>query len=50
LTELSLPNVIAETQTANRASCKLIERLGMKLEKTIERFGAEHAIYSIKLD
>jgi [ribosomal protein S5]-alanine N-acetyltransferase len=48
LNELKLPKVIAETQTANIASCKLLEKLGMKLEGTINRFGAEQAIYSIK--
>ncbi|WP_405098722.1 GNAT family N-acetyltransferase [Oceanobacillus sp. FSL H7-0719] len=47
LNELSLSKVVAETQTANTSSCRLLERLGMKLEKTIKRFGAEQAIYSI---
>lgn len=48
LNELNLSKVIAETQTANTPSCKLLERLGMELERTINRFGAEQAIYSIK--
>lgn len=48
LYELNLPKVIAETQIANISSCKLLERLGMNLEKTISRFGAEQAIYSIQ--
>ena len=48
LIELNLSKVIAETQTANTSSCKLLENLGMKLERTISRFGAEQAIYSIK--
>ncbi|RXY98407.1 GNAT family N-acetyltransferase [Fictibacillus sp. S7] len=47
LNELSLKKVVAETQTANKTSCKLLERLGMELERTIIRFGAEQAIYSI---
>lgn len=47
LNELNLSKVIAETQTANTSSCKLLERLGMELERTISRFGAEQAIYSI---
>jgi [ribosomal protein S5]-alanine N-acetyltransferase len=46
--KLNLPKVVAETQTANTTSCRLLERLGMKLENTIIRFGAEQAIYSIK--
>lgn len=49
LNELNLFKVIAETQTANTASCRFLERLGMKLERTISRFGAEQALYSIKL-
>jgi [ribosomal protein S5]-alanine N-acetyltransferase len=45
--ELKLPKVVAETQSKNTSSCKLIERLGMELEKTTIRFGAEQSIYSI---
>ncbi|ANU17845.1 GNAT family N-acetyltransferase [Planococcus maritimus] len=48
LNELHLSTILAETQTANEASCRLLERLGMKLEQTTFRFGAEQAIYSIK--
>ncbi|MFC0273475.1 GNAT family N-acetyltransferase [Metabacillus herbersteinensis] len=50
LNELNLSKLVAETQTANMPSCKLLERLGMNLEKTITRFGAEQVIYSIKSD
>lgn len=45
---LKLPKVIAETQTANKASCPLLEKVGMTFEQTISRFGAEQAIYSIR--
>ena len=48
LHELNLSKIVAETQTANTSSCRLLERLGMELERTISRFGAEQAIYSIK--
>ncbi|RDW14948.1 GNAT family N-acetyltransferase [Oceanobacillus chungangensis] len=48
LYELNLSKVVAETQTANTSSCRLLERLGMELERTISRFEAEQAIYSIK--
>ncbi|WP_080848052.1 GNAT family N-acetyltransferase [Cytobacillus gottheilii] len=48
LNELNLSKVVAETQTANTSSCRLLEKLGMKLERTISRFGAEQAIYSIE--
>lgn len=47
LYELHLPKVVAETQTANTASCRLLEKLGMEMERTVSRFGAEQAIYSI---
>lgn len=46
--ELKLSTVVAETQTANKASCRLLERLGMNLEHTVTRFEAEQAVYSIK--
>ena len=45
LSELRLPRVVAETQRANLASCRLLERLGMRPERTVERFGAAQAIY-----
>ena len=45
--EMKLSKVVAETQTANVDSCRLLERLGMSVEKTLERFGAEQALYSI---
>jgi len=46
LSELALSKVVAETQTANTASCKLLEKLGMTLERTVYRFNAEQAKYS----
>jgi [ribosomal protein S5]-alanine N-acetyltransferase len=46
--ELNLPKILAETQTANISSCKLLEKVGMYLENTVQRFGAEQAIYAIK--
>ncbi|CDN52985.1 Toxin-antitoxin system, toxin component, GNAT family [Neorhizobium galegae bv. officinalis bv. officinalis str. HAMBI 1141] len=39
--------LVSETQAANLASRRLLERLGMKSEKTLERFGAEQVIYAI---
>lgn len=46
LTHSGLPRVIAETQTANIASCRLLERIGMRLDRTVDRFGAEQSIYT----
>lgn len=45
--EYSLTKVVAETQTANKSSYKLLKRIGMSLENTVERFGAEQSIFSI---
>ncbi|MGG4092528.1 GNAT family N-acetyltransferase [Paenibacillus lautus] len=47
-TEIDLPKLVSETQTANILSCKLLERVGMKLENRLVRFGAEQAVYSIE--
>lgn len=46
--ELGLSRVVAETQSANIASCRLLERIGMELEQKVQRFGAEQSIYSIR--
>lgn len=48
LNVLTLTKVIAGTQTANLRSCRLLEKLGMKLQITVQRHGAEQAIYSIE--
>lgn len=34
--ELEIVKLLAETQTANLSSCKLLERVGMKLERKIQ--------------
>lgn len=46
--ELRLTKVVAETQTANKSSIKLLKRFGMSLEKTVQRFGEEQSIFSIR--
>lgn len=46
--ELNLRKVIAETQTANVYSCRLLESTGMRLEKIVKRYGAEQSIYSLR--
>ncbi|MBT2760103.1 GNAT family N-acetyltransferase [Paenibacillus sp. ISL-20] len=46
--ELGIQKLVAETQTANIRSCKLLEKVGMIMEKRIIRFGAEQAVYSIQ--
>jgi RimJ/RimL family protein N-acetyltransferase len=49
-TELGLPKIVAETQAANSASRRLLEKLGMKIISTVERFGEQQYIYSISRD
>lgn len=44
---IKLNKLIAETQAANKASRRLLERVGMTLEDTTYRFGKEQCIYSI---
>ena len=45
--ELNLNKVVAETQSANINSCRLLESVGMKLENKVIRFGAEQRIFSL---
>lgn len=45
---LGYVRLIAETQTANRPSRRLLERLGMRWEREVTRFGAAQAIYAIE--
>lgn len=49
LNSLKLPALVAETQSANKPSCRLLEKLGMELERKVYRYGAEQSIYSIRL-
>lgn len=43
--DLQLKRLIAETQSTNAASRRLLERLGMKEVRRLHRFGAEQVIY-----
>ena len=47
LEDLKLPCILAETQAANAASRRVLERAGMQLSAMVERFGVEQAVYSI---
>jgi len=44
-----LSRLVSETQTANIKSCKLLEKLGYKLHKKLERFGCEQSLYVFNL-
>jgi len=45
--ELQLINIVAETQSENIASCKLLKKVGMELQKSVRRFGNEQHIFRI---
>ncbi|SHH33626.1 ribosomal-protein-alanine N-acetyltransferase [Clostridium collagenovorans DSM 3089] len=47
--ELTITNVISETQVANKASCRLLNNLGMKVVGKVYRFNKEQYIFSLKL-
>ena len=44
-TVLKLNEIVAETQTRNRNSTRLLEKLGMTPIKSLQRFGQEQTIY-----
>ena len=46
LNDLRLPTVLAETQSRNLRSRALLEKVGLRPWKTLERFGEEQTIYS----
>ncbi len=47
LTTLGLENLVAETQSRNIPSIKLLEKLGMIKEQTITRHNEEQSVYTI---
>jgi ribosomal-protein-alanine N-acetyltransferase len=42
---LQIERVVVETQTSNRASVALATRLGMRLERTVVRFGEQQSLF-----
>jgi ribosomal-protein-alanine N-acetyltransferase len=42
-----LQRLVAETQSVNLASVRLLARVGMTLEREVVRFGAQQSIYAI---
>ncbi|WP_299609485.1 GNAT family N-acetyltransferase [uncultured Tateyamaria sp.] len=46
LDEAGLRRIIAETQGANSASCRLLRELGMVEVERVQRFGAEQIIFA----
>lgn len=47
--ELNLKGIVSETQVANKASCRLLNKLGMKITDKVYRFNEEQYIFSLKL-
>jgi ribosomal-protein-alanine N-acetyltransferase len=48
--ELAIKKLVAETQSVNKASCKLLQKVGMGLEQIVSRYGAEQYIFGISKD
>ncbi|MFT9496528.1 GNAT family N-acetyltransferase [Anaerosolibacter sp.] len=48
--ELTIKKLVAETQSVNKASCKLLQKVGMSLEQIVSRYGAEQYIFGISKD
>ena len=46
---LLLTELVAETQAANLASCRLLEKIGFQVSEHVERFGAKQIIYQLEL-
>ena len=44
---LDINRLVAETQTLNKPSCKLLARLGFSEDERLYRFGAEQIIFAI---
>ncbi|WP_404408081.1 GNAT family N-acetyltransferase [Jeotgalibacillus malaysiensis] len=47
--EMNLTKIVAETQTANHSSCRLLEKVGMTLDRKVVRFGEEQRVYVIQV-
>ncbi|SHG18454.1 GNAT family N-acetyltransferase [Ornithinibacillus halophilus] len=47
-THLKLLNIVAETQVANEASRKLLEKQGFVVKEKLQRFGEEQVIYCLE--
>jgi ribosomal-protein-alanine N-acetyltransferase len=45
---LQIEKILAETQTANHSSVKLLQKLGFQHEQDIQRFNTKQSIYSFK--
>lgn len=48
--DIGVQRVIAETQSKNLSSCRLLERLGFGVLERVVRFGAEQEIYLKRAD
>jgi ribosomal-protein-alanine N-acetyltransferase len=47
-TELGYERLVSETQAANQPSRRLLERVGMRPARDVQRFGAAQMIYAIE--
>lgn len=47
--ELNIDRVVAETQVENKLSCRLLNKLGMKVVEKVYRFDEEQYIFALRL-
>lgn len=45
--ELNLDEIVAETQTRNTSSCRLLQKVGMTCVGQLERFGEEQSMFQL---
>ncbi|WP_273833949.1 GNAT family N-acetyltransferase [Guptibacillus sedimenti] len=45
--ELNLDEIVAETQTQNTSSCRLLQKVGMTCVGQLERFGEEQSVFQL---
>jgi ribosomal-protein-alanine N-acetyltransferase len=43
--ELNCLQLVSETQIGNQPSCRLLQRLGFRVDRRVERFGQHQAVY-----
>ena len=44
---LGYSTIVAETQTKNKASCRLLQKVGMQFEEELERFGHKQSKFRL---
>lgn len=48
--ELNIKRIVSETQVANKASCRFLSKLGMKVIDKVYRFNSEQYIFLLEIE